>query len=217
MHHKGLLKKVSTLGEEISSQLQLLASFTDVSLSLIVRQLGIDPGTFQQDFSPLLEIGSLVAELITFLADDFCFLLGDGVCHRCIWITHPASALPTLLSNNYFKRLFPHLVILQASLSFCLCFSQASLASLHPGLPTGCPFFGLWLGFWGFFMAGLALGLGLGGIGVWKPSQPGHPWQALKPHPPVAFPPQGFHHHSCEVSDLAFRQLHIPDMDGLVD
>jgi hypothetical protein len=80
-------------------------------------------------------------------------------------------------------------VILQASLSFCLCFSLASLASLHPGLPTGCPFLGLWLAFWGFFMAGLALGLGLGGIGVWKPSWQGYPWQALKPNPPVSFPP----------------------------
>ena len=95
-------------------------------------------------------------------------------------------------------------MILQPSLTPCLPFSQASLASLHPGLPTGCPFFTPSLPFWGFFRVGLALGLGLGGIGVWKPTQPATPWQALKPYPSVTFPPKGFHNHSSQVSDLGF-------------
>ena len=83
MHIQSLLKKASTLGEEISSQLQLLASFPEVRLPLIISQLGINLGTFQQGFCPLLKIASLVAELIALLVDCFCFLFGDGGCHRC--------------------------------------------------------------------------------------------------------------------------------------
>jgi hypothetical protein len=101
-----------------------------------------------------------------FSGDEFVGDRGGGVFHRCAWIAQPPSDFPPHLSNCYLKRLAPHLVIFQASLSFCLCFSLASLSALHPGLPTGHPFFAPWLGFWGFFRAGLALGLGLGGIGV---------------------------------------------------
>lgn len=82
MHHKGLLKKASPLGKEISSQLEVSASFTDVGLAFVISKNGAGLGTFQQSFSPLLKIGCIVAKLIALFVDGFSLFFGKCVCHR---------------------------------------------------------------------------------------------------------------------------------------